>query len=134
LTGSKLTNKLNQLAEETGRHIIELRKQYSELLAEVEQAELREDTAHQVEVLLEASTASLDLRQILPANLATPLLKLAGWLNLKPEAYLTTLLTTVSILHKAGTIVVLNKEWDFEVSPNCSPRLLSQFSEEVPYS
>jgi len=130
LTGSKLTNRLNQLAEETGRHIIELRKQYSERLAEVEQAELREDTAHQVEVLLEASTASLDLRQILPANLATPLLKLAGWLNLKPEAYLTTLLTTVSILHKAGTIVVLNKEWDFEVSPNLFATVVSPSSQK----
>jgi uncharacterized membrane protein YgcG len=130
LTGSKLTNKLNQLALETGRHIIELRKQYSERLAEVEQAELREDTAHQVEVLLEASTASLDLRKILPANLATPLLKLAGWLNLKPEAYLTTLLTTVSILHKAGTIVVLNKEWDFEVSPNMFGTIISPSSQK----
>jgi hypothetical protein len=130
LTGSKLTNRLNQLAEETGRHIIELRKQYSERLAEVEQAELREDTAHQVEVLLEASTASLDLRKILPANLATPLLKLAGWLNLKPEAYLTTLLTTVSILHKAGTIVVLNKEWDFEVSPNMFATIISPSSQK----
>ena len=130
LTRSKLTNKLNQLAEETGRHIIELRKQYSELLEEVEQAELREDTAHQVEVLLEASTASLDLHQILPTNLATPLLKLAGWLNLKPEAYLTTLLTTASILHKAGTVVVLNKEWDFEVSPNLFASIIGPTSQK----
>jgi len=130
LTGSKLTNKLNQLAEERGRHIIELRKQYSERLAEVDQAELREDTAHQVEVLLEASTASLDLSNILPASLATPLLKLAGWLNLKPEAYLTTLLTTVSILHKAGTVVVLNKEWDFEVSPNLFATIIAPSSQK----
>jgi|GEM_PF-3103472 len=130
LTGSRLTGKLNQLAELTGRHILELRKQYLELLAEVEQSELRDDTAEQVELLLEASTASLDLNEILPSTLATPLLKLAGWLNLKPECYLTTLLTTVSVLHKASTTVVLNKEQDFEVSPNLYSAIIAPSSQK----
>jgi hypothetical protein len=130
LTGSRLTGKLNQLAELTGRHILELRKQYLELLAEVEQSELRDDTAEQVDALLEASTASLDLHEILPKSLASPLLKLAGWLNLKPEAYLTALLTTVSVLHKASTTVVVNKEWDFEVSPNLYSAIIAPSSQK----
>jgi hypothetical protein len=130
LSGAKLTNRLNHLATETGRHVIELRKQYSERLEEVEREEGREDTHFQVDALIDASRASVNLREVLPCSLAKPLLKLATWLNLKPESYLTALLTTTSILHKAGTKVVLNEEWDFEVSPNLYSAIIAASSQK----
>jgi len=130
LSGATLTERLNQLAQENGRPVIELRRQHGERLSEVEREEERGDNQSQIETLLDASRASIDLHKTLPSSLAEPLLKLSSWLNLKPEVYLTALLTTTSILHNAGTRVVLNKAWDFEVSPNLFSAILALSSQK----
>jgi Sec-independent protein translocase protein TatA len=130
LSGAALTNRLNHLAKEIGRSVTELRKQYTERVAEIEKEEEREDTQSQIETLLDASRASINLRETLPHSLAEPLVKLSGWLNLKPEVYLTALLTATSILHKTGTRVLLNKSTNFKVSPNLFSAIVALSSQK----
>jgi hypothetical protein len=114
LDGAELRTALNDLSHCTPWRIDQLYKLHQQKLEDIERVELRDNTREQLESLLSASNASLDLHQFLHPNLAKPLLRLSSRLSLKPEVYLTTLLTVASSLHHPQTRIWLSKEDDFD--------------------
>ncbi len=93
-------------------------KIYYDRLREIEVEENREETKAQVEALLLAAQASVNLHSVFPLALAEPLTQYALWLNIRPEVALLTVLTAVSGLHHTQTTAWLNRDWDFDVKPN----------------
>ena len=125
LPPSKLTAKLNQIAIELHLPVPEVRKLYSERIAELELADSRESTAAELEQLRSATQSSLDLSSVVPEALAEPIKKLAHWLNLRPECYLMSLLAGISTLNDTETELVLHRDWDFTVTPNLFAAIVS---------
>ncbi len=114
LTGGELNAALNGISHRTPWRIDQLYKLHQQKLEDIERIELRDNTREQLESLLSASNASLDLHDFLHPNLAKPLIHIASRLSLKPEVYLTALLITASSLHNPNTRIWLSKEDDFD--------------------
>ena len=125
LPASKLTAKLNQIAQIAHIPVNEVRKLYTERTEELELAESRESTAAELEQLRQATQSSLENSSVIPEELAEPIKKLANWLNLRPECYLMALLAGISILHDTETELVLHRDWDFTVTPNLFAAIVS---------
>lgn len=130
LTGSELHAALNVISHRTPWRIDQVNKLYQQKLADLERVELRDNTREQLESLLSASKATLDLNDYLHPNLAKPLLHLAPRLSLKPELYLTTLLTVASSLHHPLTRIWLSREDDFDQPANLYSAIIAPSSQK----
>jgi CRISPR-associated protein Cmr3 len=130
LRKSQLQIQISELAQTYRLTVAEVRKIYRTREQELEQEADLEDTAAQVEQLLAAQKAGLDLSEILPEKLATPIKELAAMLNLKPECYLAAALTQVSSLFKVGSQVMLNRKTDYYCTPNYFAALVGESSQK----
>ena len=83
-----------------------------------------------VNLLLSAQQSKLELKAVLPAQLATPLDQLSKWQNLRPELYLLSLLVSISSQIKNGTTLVLQRAIDFEVTPNLFGAIVAESSQK----
>lgn len=118
------------LAQEIKRPLKEIEQLYELHQLEGEVDERRIETISELDKMIGAAEASLDIHRILPATMSQPLSHLASWLNLKPEVYTTVLLTAVSALQKVGTKLVISESIDFEVTPNLFTALIAESSQK----
>jgi len=118
LKRSALKLEILKLSEKYRRAEKEIWSLYKTREEEQEQADNQEDTAAEVARLLSAQKSGLELAEILPPGLATPLKELAGRLNLKPECYLAACVGQVSSLFKVGTETLLRRDTDYRCTPN----------------
>ncbi len=130
LRKSQLQIQISELAQTYRLTVAEVWKIYRTREQELEQEADLEDTAAQVEQLLAAQKAGLDLSEILPEKLAAPIKELAAMLNLKPECYLAAALTQVSSLFKVGSQVMLNRKTDYYCTPNYFAALVGESSQK----
>jgi len=108
----------------------EVRNLYKAREEEQEQADSREDIAAEVEALLKSKNSQINIAEIIPPGLAAPIAELAARLNLKPECYLTTLLTQVSSLFKVGSEVKLRNDTNYRVTPNYFAGIVAESSQK----
>ena len=130
LSGSKLTGAIADLADRHDRNSRDVRVQYFQRLQEVEQEDESEDTAAMVSKILEANNSRIEVGEVLPEDIAAPINQHANWLNLRPEVYMTSLLTGVSVLHHPETKLWLNRAWDFSVGPNLYSAIVAPSSQK----
>ena len=112
---SKLQVEKIKLRHESGLDPREFDQLWKAALAERDAVE---SDSRQLQALLNQSRLSIALDDVLPGNLGTMLNKIAKMQALRPEVYLTALLTTIGSLAQNGTFLMLHKALDYEVTPN----------------
>lgn len=124
-TGSYLMGQLNRLSAASQISIQELRRLYSQRLAECDLESDRETNRDEVDILLNLTDQTLNLADYLPEALAAPLTNWCNWLSIRPAVALTALLVGASSLHKVGTQLVIHRNKNFEVPPGLYAALIA---------
>lgn len=111
-------NRIKEIAARFDKSAKEIREALTAYIAEEDAKENQADTLKELDQILNATKSRIDLSSVIPENLAKPINLLASTLNLRPECYLTTMLSVTSSLFKTGTTVRLIDCTNFKVVPN----------------
>ncbi|WP_333210976.1 MULTISPECIES: DUF3987 domain-containing protein, partial [unclassified Microcoleus] len=130
LKRSQLQIKISELAQTYRLAPADVWKIYRDSEQELEQEVNREDLAAEVTRLLDSKKSQINIAEIIPVGLAAPIEKLAKMLNLKPECYLTTLLTQISSLFKVGSEIKLRNDTNYRVTPNYFAGIVAESSQK----
>ena len=130
LKRSALKLEILKLSEKYRRSEKEVSNLYRTREDEKEQSDNREDVSTEVARLLDSKNSQINIAEIIPPALAAPIAELAARLNLKPECYLTTLLTQVSSLLKVGSEVKLRNDTNYRVTPNYFAGIVAESSQK----
>jgi hypothetical protein len=116
--GSKREIKLSSIAREYGLSQQQISSIYKERIKELERSEGYDDAIEELEKLAISDHARVNLLKILPEKLANGINHHARLTGLRPEAYLTALLTGLSSTLHPDTALSLYPQTDWKVPPN----------------
>ena len=83
------------------------------------------DAQEELDNLLKIGEQTINLSDYLPGTLAQPMQMYAQWQNIRQAVLLTSLLTSVSSLHKVGTKLILHRNMNFTVPPGLYSAVVS---------
>lgn len=117
LSKKERESRLASLAKEYGYSIQSVRGIYGEVAKEIESRADRDDVRQELVELLNSQSDGIPLERIFPRELAEPIERFMGWLNLRPESAATALLTGLSSALPSQTKVVINPNLGWTESP-----------------
>ena len=118
LSGSKLKTKLLKIADDFRQPYRQIDDIYQARLNECDQELERDDIFSDLENILKADSQRLDLSKVLPEKLANAINHHARLTGLRPEAYLTALLSGLSSTLHPDTALSLYPQTNWKVPPN----------------
>jgi hypothetical protein len=117
LKTSEIELDLDDLAKESGRDALTVRKAYEARLKELEAEESADEKSVEIDNLLKLGSYQPTLGEFLHPDLAKPLTKVANLLGTSHAAVLTSLLPIVASLAKVGTSLELIRATNFQALP-----------------
>ncbi|MBN8563562.1 MAG: DUF3987 domain-containing protein [Leptolyngbya sp. UWPOB_LEPTO1] len=129
LPESDLQFEFMQIAKSAGISTVEIKRAYDAAKSEHDDVQQLPEIAIDLDALIKARQATIDISEQLPEIYSKPILQLAKWQSLRPECYLFALLAGISGSHRNGTEVVLNRSIGFSVAPNLFVAMCAEASQ-----